>query len=311
MIIKNFFVVYNNLYFDCQDEIDFLIEKKMILSKVEMNLILNRNKKKSINYLNDFYNVHLNVLNVFVHFVLDNIHYEVLTIINKNSLKLMIDNIFCIDNRLIKINVINLKKCYKRLLKIRNQLDFFNQYYEIFNATDPNDKNFLTKLKENNILLNNSKRRYGEAGCALSHIEIIKQFLNSNEQYCIIIEDDCQLLRRIPQRIENYSNFFNNKIDVLYISDRIKCDKYGKIISGVGTEGYIINRIGGEKILKICYNIDCGIDLRYQSHYPFYYRKNHKSEYHNIILNGFKSNKQYVLHKDDGKSNIDNTYSIF
>ena len=247
---------------------------------------------------------------MFVQFVLDDFHYEIHTIINKNSVKLMIDNSFCIDNRLIKINVINLKKCSKRLLTIRKQLDFFNQYYEIFNATEQNDKHFLTLLKQNNIVLNNSNRRYGEAGCALSHIEIIKQFLKSNDKYCIILEDDCQLIQRIPQQNENYIDFFNDKIDILYISGRVNCDKYGNIVSGVGTEGYIINRRGGEKILKICYNIDCGIDLRYQSHYPFYYRKHHKSKFHNIILNGFKSNLQYVLHKDDGESNIENTNSI-
>ncbi len=61
----------------------------------------------------------------------------------------------------------------------------------------------------------------------------------------------------------------DEKTDILYITNRLKCNQKGEIISGVGTEGYIIDRKGGEKILKICQNIDCGIDLRYQSHFPF------------------------------------------
>ena len=108
----------------------------------------------------------------------------------------------------------------------------------------------------------------------------------------------------------DYATIFNEKTDILYISDRVKCNKNGEIISGVGTEGYIIDRKGAKKILKICQNIDCGIDLRYQSHFPFYYRKNHKKRDCDIILYAKKSNQNYVLHRDNGISYIENTYNI-
>ena len=193
---------------------------------------------------------------------------------------------------------------------MKKQLNFFNQFYKIFTATDPFDQNFINLLNKNSIKLNSGRKRYGEAGCALSHISIIQQFLKSNEKYCIILEDDCQIVRRIPQRMIDYVKIFNETTDILYISNRVKCNKKGEIISGVGTEGYIIDRKGATKILEICQNIDCGIDLRYQSHFPFYYRKNHKKHGCDIILYGKKSTQTYVLHKDNGISYIEDTYNL-
>ena len=203
-----------------------------------------------------------------------------------------------------------MKKAVNRYNKIKNQLLFFNQFYKIFLALDPSDKDFLSSLKENNILLNNSRKKYGEAGCSLSHISIIKNFLNSDEKYCIIMEDDCKIIQRIPQKVLDYDKIFNMKVDILYLSNRVKCNKKGEIISGVGTESYVIDRKGAKKILKICDNIDCGIDLRYQSHFPNYFRKNHKHNNSDIILYGIKSNIPYVLHDDNGISYINNTHTI-
>ena len=309
MKINKFFIIFNNLYFDCNSEIDFLLEKNFKLDKNDINEVLNRNKNKKFNSLSNYYNVNLNCFNFFICFISKGYFYEKHIIINKASPILILKNDF-LDDQLIKINVINLKIASERLINIKTQLDFFNQFYEIFTAVDPSDKNFVSLLKNNSIKLNNGRKRYGEAGCALSHISIIKKFLDSNEKYCIILEDDCKIIKRIPQKLNDYIKLFNNGLDILYISDRVKCNKIGQIISGVGTEGYVIDRKGGEKILRICDNIDCGIDLRYQSHFPLYYRKNHKNNNYNIVLNGLKSSSVYVLHKDNGISYINNSYRL-
>tara|TARA_Y100000991_G_scaffold55178_1_gene40309 strand:+ start:144 stop:1073 length:930 start_codon:yes stop_codon:yes gene_type:complete len=309
MKINKFFIIFNNLYFDLNTEINLLLEKNFKLEKNDINIILNRNKNKKINLLSQSYNVPLNCFNFFIHFISEGYCYEKHIIFNKGPsiLTLKATNP---DNKLIRINIINLEKASERLLNMKKQLNFFNQFYKIFTATDPLDQNFINLLNKNSIKLNRGRKRYGEAGCALSHISIIKQFLESNEKYCIILEDDCQIVKRIPQRIIDYVKIFNETTDILYISNRVKCNKKGEIISGVGTEGYIIDRKGATKILDICQNIDCGIDLRYQSHFPFYYRKNHQKHGCNTILYGKKSSQNYVLHRDNGISYIENTYNL-
>ena len=309
MKINNFFIIFNNLYFDLNNEIDFLLGKNLKLEKNDINTILNRNKNTKINILSQTYNVALNCFNFFMHFTSEGYCYEKHIIFNKESPILILKDINP-DNKMIRINIINLKKASNRLINMKKQLDFFNQFYRIFTAIDPSDKNFINLLNKNSIKLNSGRKRYGEAGCALSHICIIKHFLESQEKYCIILEDDCQIVKRIPQKMIDYAKIFNEKTDILYISNRVKCNKNGEIISGVGTEGYIIDRKGGEKILRICENIDCGIDLRYQSHFPLYYRKNHKNNNYNIVLNGLKSSSVYVLHKDNGISYINNSYRL-
>jgi GR25 family glycosyltransferase involved in LPS biosynthesis len=309
MRIEKIFIIFNHLYFDCSKENDFLLSKDFILNKEDINNIMNRNPMRKFGKINIFYNIPNNYINFFILINQDGYFYEIYHIIKDVFPCLISKNNFQLQ-KLVRINVINLKKAVNRYNKIKNQLLFFNQFYKIFLALDPSDKDFLSSLKENNILLNNSRKKYGEAGCSLSHISIIKNFLNSDEKYCIIMEDDCKIIQRIPQKVLYYDKIFNMKVDILYLSNRVKCNKKGEIISGVGTESYVIDRKGAKKILKICDNIDCGIDLRYQSHFPNYFRKNHKHNNSDIILYGIKSNIPYVLHDDNGISYINNTHTI-
>ena len=53
MKINKFFIIFNNLYFDCNSEIDFLLEKNFKLDKNDMNEVLNRNKNKKFNSLSN------------------------------------------------------------------------------------------------------------------------------------------------------------------------------------------------------------------------------------------------------------------
>lgn len=311
MTINKIFIIFNNFIFECdKGDYFYFMTSNFKLNKGFMNDILNNSKKKIINTINKLYNLPCNCFNIFISYFQNNNYYEKYVIFHNSDI-LLLNNLFNENDKLIQINVINLPKAKERLINIEKQLEFYNLYYNIFVAIDPSESRFTHLLKYNNIILNNSKKRYGEASCALSHITIIKKFLSSNDEYCIILEDDCNIVKRIPQKVTEYHKIFNDNLDILYISDRIKCNKKGEIISGVGTEGYIINRRGGRKILKICDGIDCGIDLRYQSHYPFFHRKNHKNKKcSNIILNGFRSREVYVLHEDKGKSFIQNTYYI-
>jgi len=215
---------------------------------------------------------------------------------------------FIDDNKynIIPINIINLPNAKIRLSKIINNLKAYQQTYHVFNAIHHTEPNFNNLLKLNKIILGKSHRKLGEAGCALSHITIIKNFIkNSSHYYCLILEDDAEIIRRIPQTTFQIDKIFPNDIDILYLTNRVQSDNKKNIISGVGTEGYIINKKGGQKLIEICEYIDCGIDLRFQSHYPYFKKKTQKSKISNLLIHAKKTESVYVIHKDYGISFIE------
>jgi len=70
-------------------------------------------------------------------------------------------------NKIPKI-VINLKRRSNRLEKFQNEMDYMGWQYEIFEGIDTNSY----------------------IGCGLSHQQIAKNFLESNEDYILVMEDD-------------------------------------------------------------------------------------------------------------------------
>ncbi len=96
----------------------------------------------------------------------------------------------------IKIYIINLKKDSDRKNHIINQLEKQNIFdYEIIEAVDGN---ILTKEELNSKVFKdkkglnywNTKMSPSQIGCALSHIKIYKKLLKSENNYCLILEDD-------------------------------------------------------------------------------------------------------------------------
>ena len=64
--------------------------------------------------------------------------------------------------------LINLKKREDRLALAKKEMEFMNWEFDVFEAFDTNSY----------------------IGCALSHVEIAKKFLNSNDDYLMVLEDD-------------------------------------------------------------------------------------------------------------------------
>ena len=157
MKIEKIFIVFNNLYFDCNGEISFLLNKNFILNKDDINSIMNRNPIKKIDSLSNLYNIVNNFFNFFILIYKDGNYYERYTIIKDIFPCNVLKKNFELKDKLIKINIINLKKAEKRLLIMENQLSILNQYYQIFTAVDPKNIMFLDFLRENNIILNNTQ----------------------------------------------------------------------------------------------------------------------------------------------------------
>ena len=175
-----------------------------------------------------------------------------------------------------------------------------NSIVNIFEAVDKQDTNKLQFLRNKyNMVIGG-----GEAGCALSHLLVMEKFLETNNKYQIILEDDFAIKRNLPTNYLQVEVMFNrinlkpNQVDMLYLTKRIKSDATKRIVNGCGTEGYILTRHGAEKILKLLKNkCDVGIDIKMQAH--FYGAKENNWVQRgfidkNIIINAYKSKWVYV-----------------
>jgi GR25 family glycosyltransferase involved in LPS biosynthesis len=130
----------------------------------------------------------------------------------------------------------------------------------------------------------------GSIGCALSHLKTWKTFLQSNEDYCIIFEDDILLKKNFVKRFKralkctpddydilylgsfggnSESNFFSIIFDFLQMSS-LKYNVINKYISkpkvALGAHAYVLSRKGVKKLIELLdNNIDNHIDYCIQN----------------------------------------------
>ena len=105
MRIEKIFIIFNNLYFDCNKEIDFLISKNFMLSKEDINNIMNRNLMRKIKKINILYNIPNNFINFFILINFEGYIYEIRHVIKDLFPCLILINKFQL-HKLITINVI-------------------------------------------------------------------------------------------------------------------------------------------------------------------------------------------------------------
>jgi GR25 family glycosyltransferase involved in LPS biosynthesis len=102
----------------------------------------------------------------------------------------------------IKKIVINLKRRPDRLESFEKEMNFIGWEYEIFEGID----------------------KGGYVGCALSHQEIIKEFLNSGDEYIMILEDDCFFMPYSKNQLEkSLKELENIDWDFFHLGPSINC----------------------------------------------------------------------------------------
>ena len=103
------------------------------------------------------------------------------------------------------------------------------------------------------------KEKMGGLGCSLSHIKALKKFIHSNEEHCMIFEDDFIFNEDIMNRVtEMLFNLFENKIrfDVCMLSGLIlksETSEYkflNKVINGQTASGYIVSKAFAPVLLQ-------------------------------------------------------------
>jgi GR25 family glycosyltransferase involved in LPS biosynthesis len=181
------------------------------------------------------------------------------------------DNIISLDNDIFtkSIRIINLKNRPDRLIditdKLHKVLNDSDLVFNIFDAIDGKEL-FLDKDLLNLFRNNDFNFRRGIVGCALSHYNLWKQLVNdNNNDYYIIIEDDCTFCDKFKEKITNcilnineysiiflgYHMYEYNKIKYLEYNsnDYPKIQPINKKIYIGGTHCYIINKYGANALL--------------------------------------------------------------
>lgn len=184
-------------------------------------------------------------------------------------------------NNIPKVYYINLDRSKDRNIHIVNQFNFYGIHnYEKISATD------FQNMEKSNIFkdINIEKLRDVELAIISSHIRAIKKFYDSEEDWCIIFEDDIDL------SLSGYWNFdwetlFQNlpknlKILQMSLSTRVSMDINFHLhhVShwDFNLTGYLISREGAEVILKR-YLVDSKIDLSSYVYTMVYDKENYST----------------------------------
>lgn len=112
----------------------------------------------------------------------------------------------------IKTYIINLKRSEDRRKKMEEMLSEFDQLdYSFIKAVDGQNlsENELDDLFDRAEFMRVYGRlpRVGEIGCTLSHRKAYEIFLKSNEEYCLILEDDVVVNPDIDKITEHLNEF--------------------------------------------------------------------------------------------------------
>ena len=90
-------------------------------------------------------------------------------------------------------------------------------------------------------------RNHGALGCAQSHIGVLEDFLNSGDEFCVVLEDDFRLnnIDGFAEKIEKACSIKN--LDVMMLSGNLikhseQNGEYVRIYDAQTTSGYIVSK---------------------------------------------------------------------
>lgn len=169
-----------------------------------------------------------------------------------------------------QIYIISLKKSIKRRKKLAEHLQTFGGIFT--NSEEPpiyfdaNDGNHILHSVDNSERLKNRRGRISksEAGCFASHLAIWNEFLNSDNETILILEDDVRITDRIYPFLSHFSsmphwdyiNFGHITIEQNLKSDlKFIGHPSGLLYSGHGmwlTHAYAINKKAARVFIENC-----------------------------------------------------------
>ena len=125
-------------------------------------------------------------------------------------------------SNIVTIRVINLDKSITRWQTIKKQA--LKQKINLSRFPAINGKNLNKEQLVNNKIITKNSNLYrnfnnkkGENGCALSHITIWKEFIKSNDEYLLVLEDDIIFTDNFKQKMKYYVNNAPKNWDIIYL----------------------------------------------------------------------------------------------
>ena len=177
----------------------------------------------------------------------------------------------------MRVLVINMEKSKDRWNRISRELEDLNVEFERFPAVvgkqlSEDEINQCTTLMARTIFCT-----HASVGCALSHINIWKKFINSGEDFICVAEDDATFSEEFPKVLKDIPSIFKQTDfdifelynDVITDGEPMYINNYYKIVSpnfGLATCCYILSKKGAIKLHelfggKVSFTIDFHIAL--------------------------------------------------
>tara|TARA_B100001121_G_scaffold108891_1_gene95971 strand:- start:1099 stop:1845 length:747 start_codon:yes stop_codon:yes gene_type:complete len=171
-----------------------------------------------------------------------------------------------------KIYIVNLKKDKNRRENIIREVEKQNlTNYEIIDAIDgnklnQNDLNIATFKNKKNLNPWNNKMSPSQIGCALSHIKVYQNFIKTEFEVALILEDDAIFLRDFDNNLKKLilKNFkFRKQIVLLSELKEFhgkaldSADNYEivNVSNAFFTHAYMINREAARSIISFNYPV--------------------------------------------------------
>lgn len=171
----------------------------------------------------------------------------------------------------MKVVLINLDKSKDRLTNMQRQFDVLNIPFQRFSAVNGKELSTEELEKTTSKMCSNVLCNRGMIGCALSHMRIIKDFVQSKDDFICIMEDDVVLTKDFPKFLTDVDKVYE-KLDFDMISlfclgickvQTVAVNNYtfSKPLFPLSLTSYILSKKGAMKFLdyigdKILYHID-------------------------------------------------------
>ncbi len=155
----------------------------------------------------------------------------------------------------IPIYIINLDRSQDRWFNMKKQCIGLN-----CNRIKAIDGKTLDESEYKNILKTNNMKK-NTIACFMSHLKCLKKFINSNDEYVIILEDDVNIVNDFNKKLKNIKKEIeeqDEKIDLIFLGGTRVCGtKFSKSLlktkqtnkdCNAGTFGYMLSKEGAKKV---------------------------------------------------------------
>ena len=164
-----------------------------------------------------------------------------------------------------QIYVITLPERKKYIKNVMNNINLHCEYFPAILKKNI-DKNQL--VASGVLSYQNKFKNDGEIACYLSHISVLKKFLSSNAENCLIFEDDLKMPESPPTNISKIFSTIPSDYDIIYLGRCWdNCQKNVPVNNFIVkphnpycTHAYGVSRKGANKIIALSKPLEYPID---------------------------------------------------